>query len=239
MTSLRRFRDTLTGACTYLISSAASRTAVFIDPVQAQLPLYLGVIQELGLNLAAVLETHLHADHISGAAALRQRTGATVVVGSESGIVRADRFLVDGELLVVADFAFQALATPGHTPGCITYRYGDRLFTGDALLIGGCGRIDEPGGNPGQLFDSVTRHLLSLADELLVLPGHGSQQRWVSCIGEERRNNPLFAGVSRDEFIAHSQRRWEAPLPDFTTILAANRRCGEAAGDGPTTEYQH
>lgn len=241
MALFRRFWDSSTGTCSYLIGSCANRRAVFIDPVRDQVPLYLGVLQELRMTLAGILETHVHADHVTGASVLRQHSGATVVCSRQSGVEGADYLISDGEFLSFEELNFQALATPGHTPACLSYRWGERIFTGDALLIGGCGRTDEPGANPGQLFDSVTRRLLTLPDELLVYPGHGTQQRWVSCIGEERRTNPMFAGTSRDEFIALSQRREDAPLPAVADTLAANRRCGEVPGpEGrASTEYQH
>lgn len=239
MALLRRFWDSATGTCSYLIGSAASHQAVFIDPVREQAPLYLGVLQELGLSLAAVLETHLHADHVTAAATLRRLTGASMIAGAQSGLQCADRLLADGESLIVGDLAFQALATPGHSPGCVTYAWGDRLFTGDALHIGGCGRTDEPGANAGQLFDSITRRLLPHPDEHLVYPGHGTQQRWVSCIGEERRTNPLLLGVSRDEFIALTKRRQEPPLPSPSETQAANRHCGEMPEGRPDSDFSH
>lgn len=241
MPLLRRFWDSSTGTCSYLIGSAAARQAVFIDPVREQVPLYLGVLQELGLHLAAVLETHVHADHVTAAGVLRQLTGAAVMGSRQGGLEGADRLLADGEWVAFGDLAFDVLATPGHSPGCLTYCWGDRLFTGDSLLIGGCGRTDEPGGNGGQLFDSLTRRLLTRPDEHLVYPGHGTQQRWVSCIGEEKRTNPMLLGISRDEFIALNRRREEPPLPGLADKLAANRRCGDLPDtDGrATTDYPH
>lgn len=227
MALLRRFLDTASGTCSYLIGSPATRQAVFIDPVRAHLPLYLGVLAELRLSLAGILETHVHADHVTAAGALRDITGAAIACSRLAGVEGAEHGLEDGQTIAFGDLRFRALATPGHSPACLTYCWGDRLFTGDALLIGGCGRLDEPGGNPGQLFDSLTRRLLPLPDEYLVFPGHGSQQRWVSCIGEEKRNNPMLLGLSRDEFIAINRRRREPPLPSITRTLAANRHCGE------------
>lgn len=241
MASLRRFWDSPTGTCSYLIASRVSGQAVFIDPVRDQIPLYLGVLEEVGLTLTGVLETHVHADHVTAAALLRQRTGATVVCGLGSGVQGADRLLKDGEYAVFEDITLQAIATPGHTPACLSYRWGDRLFTGDALLIGGCGRTDEPGGNAGQLFDSLIRRLLILPDDLLIYPGHGTQQRWVSCVGEERRANPLLLGASRDEFVASCSRREEATIPNLNDTLAANRCCGEIPSpeERAATEHQY
>jgi glyoxylase-like metal-dependent hydrolase (beta-lactamase superfamily II) len=238
MTIVRRFWDSSSSTCSYLIGSDKTRRAVFIDPVLEQIPLYLGVLEELAYTLSCVLETHIHADHVSAAASLRQLTGAKIACSRQSGVETADMLLDNGQNLQFGDLAFQALATPGHSPGCMTYRWNDRLFTGDALLIGGCGRTDEPGANPGQLFDSISRRLLTLPDELLVYPGHGTQRRWVSCIGEERRNNPMLQGISRDEFIALSHRRQEPPIADMAATLAANRRCGEISAPA-ANDFQH
>lgn len=224
--AMRRFWDSRSGTCSYLLARDGGRQTVLIDPVLELVPLYLGVLEEPGLALACVLESHLHADHVSAAASLRELTGCAVACGRGSGIEGADLEVGDGDALNFDGIELQALATPGHTPHCLTYRWGDRLFTGDALLIGNCGRTDEPGGNPGQLFDSLSRRLLAFPDEYLVFPGHGTQARWVSCIGEEKRNNPMLLGISRDEFIALSRRRQE-PTPAARELnFAANRHCG-------------
>lgn len=234
----RQFRDPATGTFTYLIGCGQSTEAAIIDPVVGHVPLYLGALKELGLHLLWVLETHLHTDHISAADTLREWTGTRVAAGCQAGIDSADRLLREGDLLAVGSLQIEVLATPGHTPGCLTYRWTDRLFTGDSLLIGGCGRIDEPGSNGVALFDSVTRRLFCLADEVLVYPGHGLNERWVSCIGEERENNPLFHGVSRDRFVAVKTAEQERQPAMMPLALEANRHCGRllcvgtAAGEG-------
>lgn len=224
---LRRFVDQRSGACSYLIADDMHAEAALIDPVREEQSLYLGVLDEMGYRLSYVLETHLHADHVSAAAALRAATGAQVVCPRGSGVAGADRLVGDGDSLPLGAASISVLATPGHTPACVTYRWLDRLFTGDALLIGDCGRCDEEGSNAGQLYDSLTRRLLPLADELLVYPGHERGERWVSCIGEERRRNPLLRGASRDEFVRRCGERHEALPEAMADNLAANRRCGE------------
>lgn len=238
----RQLRDSASASYTYLLGSNASGEAVLVDPVAEQVPLYLGLLGELGLRLAWVVDTHLHADHRSAAADLRRRTGARVACSRASGIGDADCQLQDGDQLQWGGETLAVLATPGHTPGCLTLRWGDRLFTGDALLIGGCGNGGEPGGNAGALYDSVTRRLLPLADELLVFPGHDRDGRRVSCIGDERQTNPLFSGVSRDEFIALAHARQVALPPQAEVMLAANRRCGDLSTSpltSPSEETRH
>lgn len=187
-----------------------------IDPVATQVPLYLGVLKELGLGLDWVLETHMHSDHVSGAEALREATGARVAASRQAGIEAVDKLLTDGDTLVLGMLTISVIATPGHTPGCLTYCHEDRLFTGDSLLIGGCGDLDEPRANGVVLYDSVTRRLLSLPDETLVYPGHCLGGRRVSCIGEERERNPYFHGISRDHFVAVRTNGF-AGMPQETT----------------------
>jgi len=223
---LRRFHDARSGTCSYLIGDALLPQAALIDPVREDVSLYLGVLDELGYRLVYVLETHLHADHVSAGAALRELAGAAIACPRGSGVLGANLLLADGDRLPFGTGDIEVLATPGHSAACVTYRWQERLFTGDALLIGDCGRCDEAGGNSGQLYDSISRKLLPLPDELLVYPGHDRGERWVSCIGEERRRNPLLRGISRDEFIGRSRQKSEALPPAMAHNLAANRRCG-------------
>ena len=198
----RQFRDPATETFSYLAGCSATSRALIIDPVATQVTLYLGVLKELGLRLEWLLETHLHSDQVSGANLLRESTGARLAASRQSGVEAADRLLADGDTVVLGMQTITAIATPGHTPGCLTYCWDDRLFTGDSLLIGGCGDLEAPRANGVALYDSVTRRLLSLPDETLVYPGHCLGGRRVSCIGEERERNPYFHGISRDRFVA-------------------------------------
>lgn len=210
----RQIRDPATDSFAYLLGCTETARAVLIDPIATQLPLYQGVLRELGLRLDWVLETHRHANAGSGAEALRELTGARVAFGRETGLAAADRYLADGDILEVGALRLEVVATPGHTPGCLTFRWQDRLFTGHSLLIGGCGDIGKAEANGGALYDSVTRRLFSLPDETLVYPGQCLGGRRVSCIGEERERNPYFHGVSRDGFVSARagwtpERYWE------------------------------
>jgi len=221
----RQLLDSTSATYTYLIASRSSRAALLVDPVAEQSPLYLGLLAELDLSLACVVDTHLHSDHLSAARTLVQHTACTYAASAASGIETATLHLGDGDHPAFADLGLEVLATPGHTAGCLTLLWEDRLLTGDTLLIGGCGAAGEPGGNAGTHYDSVTKKLLPLPDELLLYPGHDRDGRRVSCIGEERQSNPLFRGISRDEFIA--QDRTQPLSGRAMALLAANRQGGD------------
>lgn len=222
---IRQFLDRSSSTLSYLLACPESRRAVMIDPVLDDLALYLGVLNEMDWQLDYVLETHLHVDHVTASGALRQASGALIACG-DSRIEAADRRLLGGECLEIGGLLISIISTPGHTPYCLTYQCADRLFSGDCLLIGDCGNLCSDGADAGRLYDSISRKLLCFSDETLLYPGHDQQGRQVSCIGEERRNNPLFNGASRDEFIARMAAR-PCPLPERGQEIAiANRHCG-------------
>jgi len=229
---IRQFLDRSTASLTYLLACPESRLAVMIDPVADDLALYLGVLDEMKWQLDSVLETHLHSDHITAAGALRTATGARIACGDRH-IENTDRLLEGGEQVTVGTLKIDVIATPGHTPHCLSYYCNGRLFTGDCLLIGDCGNLCAPGADGGRLYDSITRKLFCFADETLLYPGHDQHGRQVSCIGDERRNNPLLSGVSRDEFIARIAARPRILSAHKTEITAANRHCGQALTESP------
>ncbi len=187
---------------TYLLADTESRQAVLIDPVREQLDRDLAVLREHDLKLAWVLDTHVHADHVTGANALRAATGAQTAVGDGCNASGFDHQLNDGDELRFGNEVLRIIATPGHTHGSISYQWRDRVFTGDALLIGGCGRTDFQAGDADTLYFSITEKLFSLADETLVYPGHDYNGRRVSSVGEEKALNPRLAGKNKDEFVA-------------------------------------
>jgi glyoxylase-like metal-dependent hydrolase (beta-lactamase superfamily II) len=211
MILFHQFFDQTSSTLTYLLADPLSGDAVIIDSVKEHLGAYLTFLQEQELQLAWVLETHVHADHVTGAAGLREMTGARSAVGAVGGVLCADRQLGDGDTIVFGSEVIRVIPTPGHTPGCVTYHWRDRLFTGDSLMIAGCGRTDFQGGDAGQLYDSITKRLFSLPDETLVYPGHDYKGARVSCIGQEKDSNPRLAGRSRQEFIELMSRLDLAP----------------------------
>ena len=186
------------------------------------------VVEELGLKLTLVLETHLHADHVTAAGRLRELTGARVVA-STLGAPCVDQPVKDGEVLALGGLRIQVLATPGHTEDSVSFRVGAKLFTGDSLLIRACGRTDFQNGNAGQLYDSITHKLFTLPDETEVYPGHDYAGLTMSTIGEEKRHNPRLAGRSREGFIELMNNRKLAPPKKLDVAVPANRICGKSA----------
>jgi sulfur dioxygenase len=219
--------DQETWTYTYLIADPVSKDAVLIDPVNTHIDDYIAMLKELGLQLKYSLETHVHADHITASGHLRQRLGAQTGVSQLCGAETADIQIQDGDIFEFADGEqIKVIATPGHTRGSLSFLWRDRVFTGDSLLIGGCGRTDFQGGDAGAQYDSITQRLFTLPDDTLVYPGHDYQQHWVSTIKQERSTNPRLAGKSREQFI-EIMKNLNLPKPRLIDeAVPANRRCG-------------
>ena len=198
----RQLFDPASSTLTYLIADDASHEAVLIDPVVEQAERDTRLLREHGLRLKYTLETHVHADHVTAAQALKQATGAQTAVCRDCNAQGYDRLLQDGDVILFGQEEILTIATPGHTPGSVSYLWRDRLFTGDTLLIGGCGRTDFQNGSAEALWDSITEKLFKLDEQILVYPGHDYKGRRVSSIGEEKRFNARIAGKTREEFLA-------------------------------------
>ena len=219
--------DDATWTYTYFIADPKTKEAILIDPVNTQIDVYLQLLDAEGFSLKYSLETHVHADHITAGGLLRQKTGAQTAVSGLCGAETADVQIKDGDVFEFAGGEeIKVIATPGHTPGSISFLWRDRLFSGDALLIGGCGRTDFQGGNAGDLYDAITQRIFTLPDDTLVYPGHDYQGRWVSNIKQERTNNPRLTGKSRNEFIEIME-NLNLPNPKLIDeAVPANRYCG-------------
>jgi sulfur dioxygenase len=186
---------------TYIIADAKTREAAIIDPVIETVERDLKVIEELELRLLYVLDTHIHADHLTAAGEIRERTGAKVAVSQVAGVKTADILLEDGQTLLLGPHKIQVMATPGHTNTCMSFYFSGRVFTGDALLIRGTGRTDFQQGSADKLFESVTEKLFNLPDETVLYPGHDYRGLTSSTIGTEKRWNPrLGGGKSKEQF---------------------------------------
>ncbi len=200
----RQLFDLETSTYTYLLADPASREAVLIDPVLEQLDRDTKLVGELGLDLVYALDTHVHADHVTATGALRQRLGARTVLSESAGVGRADVLVKDGDVIHFGRYGLEVRETPGHTAGCLTFVTLDRAmaFTGDALLIRGCGRTDFQQGSSTQLYHSIHDKIFTLPPSTLLYPGHDYLGRTVTTVDEERRCNPrLGAGRSEAEFV--------------------------------------
>jgi glyoxylase-like metal-dependent hydrolase (beta-lactamase superfamily II)/rhodanese-related sulfurtransferase len=201
----RQLFDPETSSYSYLLADETNREAVLIDPVREQVERDVQLIGELGLRLVAVLDTHVHADHVTGAGLLRARLGCRVGLGARAGVLTADLRLRDGDAVGFGRHALEVRETPGHTDGCVTYVCHEEgmAFTGDALLIRGCGRTDFQQGDAAALYRSVRGKILSLPAETRLYPAHDYKGRTVSTVAEERRHNPRLGDArSLDEFVA-------------------------------------
>ncbi|MEQ1558093.1 MAG: MBL fold metallo-hydrolase [Methyloglobulus sp.] len=218
--------DEDTWTYTYLIADPVSKEAVLIDPVNTHIDSYLTMLKELGLTLKYTLETHVHADHITASGLLRQKLGAQTGVSALCGAETADIQIKDGDVFAFGQSEkIKVIATPGHTKGSISFLWRDRIFTGDSLFIGGCGRTDFQGGDAGAQFDSIQK-LFALPDDTIVYPGHDYQQRWISNIKQEKTTNPRLAGKTREQFI-EIMNNLNLPKPKYIDeAVPANRYCG-------------
>jgi len=231
----RQLFDPTSSTYTYLLGDGGE--ALLIDPVYEQVPRDLALLQELGLKLVATLDTHVHADHVTGAWRLRQRSGSRIAISHAAGTSEADTPLQHGDRIVFGARHLSVRATPGHTSGCLTYVLDDdsMAFTGDSLLIRGCGRTDFQQGSPQQLFASVHQQILSLPGACLLYPGHDYRGITVTSVAEERRYNPRLGGdVDVGDFTGHMN-NLNLPHPKLMAVaVPANLRCGKPDGDAPT-----
>jgi glyoxylase-like metal-dependent hydrolase (beta-lactamase superfamily II) len=223
----RQLFDGETSTYTYLIADKNKGEAVLVDPVLEQVERDYKLLTELQLTLKYCIETHIHADHITGTGKLRELTGCLGIVPINSHAPCANRFIQDREIIKIGDITIQAIETLGHTDSHMAYLVNqDRVLTGDALFIRGCGRTDFQSGDAGVLYDSVTQKLFTLPDETLVYPGHDYRGHTVSTIGEEKLYNSRFLGRNRQEFIQFMN-SLNLPNPKkMMEAVPANESCG-------------
>ncbi|RPH62211.1 MAG: MBL fold metallo-hydrolase [Burkholderiales bacterium] len=236
----RQLFEPVSSTWTYLLGCESTGQAMLIDPVLPAWQQNLSVIRELGLELALTLDTHIHADHISAAARLRRETGCRIAHPAIDGLACADVPVEEGAPLALGSLSIEPLFTPGHTDGHHAYRCADRLFSGDALLIDGCGRTDFQNGDPSALYHSVRDKLFTLPDETLVYPAHDYQGRRVSSIGQEKTRNPRLGGDrSLAEFEA-IMAGLQLAYPRFIDFaVPGNRQCGVCPPDVPENLAQY
>ena len=224
----------LSCAETYLIGDVNTGQAVLIDPVIATMDRDLAEIHKLGLKLAYTVDTHIHADHITAALEMKRAVGSKIAAPAYDRLACADVGLEEGIPFKVAGITLHPLHTPGHTAGHFAYLFNERVFTGDALLIEGCGRTDFQHGDADALYNSVRQKLFSLPDETLVYPAHDYKERFVSSIAQEKKRNPRLGGDTTIEEFRAIMNNLDLPYPKFIDhAVPGNQQCGVCPEDLP------
>ena len=222
---LRQLFDEATWTYTYLLADEQSKEAVIIDAVVEQVERDVKLIEELGLTLKYAVDTHVHADHITGSGLLRERTGCQTGVAASEHVECVDMHLREGDELRFGAHTLRVLETPGHTSGCLSFVTDGMVFTGDALFIRGCGRTDFQAGNADTLYTSITEKLYALPDDTLVYPGHDYKGMMVSTIAEEKAHNPRVK-LGRQGFV-DLMNNLNLPMPKrIHEAVPANLKCG-------------
>jgi glyoxylase-like metal-dependent hydrolase (beta-lactamase superfamily II) len=193
--------DTKTSTYTYLIASAKGREAVIIDPVLENVEDYISVLKQLDLKLVKVIDTHIHADHITGASKLKQATNCITIMGEHTPADTVEIKVKDDEIIDIDNLKIKSMYTPGHTSDSYSFLLNNYLFTGDTLLINGTGRTDFQNGSSKEAYNSLFNNILKLPEETLVYPGHDYNGKFSSTIGKEKKYNPRLQVKSEDEYI--------------------------------------
>ena len=224
---LRQLFDPESSTYSYLVWDRESREAALIDPVQEQVNRDINLIRELGLQLNYTLETHVHADHVTGSGILRKTFNSIVMVHENSRAKCADVQIKGGDFIPLGTSKIHVLYTPGHTDSDVSYLIPGAVFTGDALLIRDCGRTDFQSGDAGLLYESITQKLFTLPDDTIVYPGHDYGGHSFSSIIEEKLHNPRIGkNTSRDDFIRIMNNLRLDPPQRIHEALPSNLRCG-------------
>ena len=236
----RQLFEPISSTYTYLLGCEQSGQALLIDPVLPMWQRDLALLNELGLKLAYTLDTHILADHVTAALRLKRETGSQIACSAMDGLPCTDVALREGMPLQMGSVCIDPLFTPGHTDGHLAFLAGERVFTGDALLIDGCGRTDFQNGNAQDLFHSVREKLFTLPDDTLVYPGHDYHERRVSNIAQEKTRNPRLGGdKSLAEFI-EIMANLNLAYPKFIDYaVPSNRACGVCAQEIPEDLQQY
>ncbi len=223
----RQLFEPISSTYTYLLANEETGRAVLIDPVLPTWERDLGVLNGLGLTLAYTLDTHIHADHITSARRLKRETGSKIAHPAFDRLTCIDEGLEEGKPFELDGIRIAPLHTPGHTDGHHAYRVNDRVFTGDALLIDGCGRTDFQNGDVHALYHTVRDKLFGLPDDTLVYPAHDYKGRWVSSIAQEKTRNPRLGGDKTLSEFTEIMANLGLPYPKFIDYaVPGNRECG-------------
>jgi len=240
MLIFRQLADPTSSTYTYLLGDRESGDAILIDPVYDQVLRDAALVEELDLRLTWTIDTHVHADHVTGAWLLRQRTRSRIALSKSSGAEGADRLLAQGDTIAFGKRFLEVRATPGHTDGCISLVLDDRTmaFTGDCVLIRGCGRTDFQQGDPHTMFRSVHSQIFTLPPECILYPGHDYRGLTATSVAEERRFNPrLGKDIGEDDFAGYMDNLGLPHPKQIDVAVPANLRCGRPEGrEEPTAQ---
>ncbi len=230
----RQLFDPESSTYTYLLGDEVSREAVLIDGVFEQSRRDLALLEELELRLVNVVETHCHADHVTSAWLLKQRTGALIGVSKQSGVEDADVYLEHGSKISFGNRYLLVRHTPGHTSGCVTFVLDDEsmAFTGDTVLIRGCGRTDFQQGDAREMYRSIQTQILALPDSTKLYPAHDYKGLMVTSVAEEKMFNPRFGGaISEDDFVGYMDNLGLPHPKQIDIAVPANLKCGKPSGE--------
>lgn len=224
---MRQLFEPISSTYTYLLACEETGQAILIDPVMPAWQRDLAVINSLELKLTMTVDTHIHADHITSARKLRDEAGSQIAHPAFDNLTCADIHLEEGTPLQIGGMTLSPIHTPGHTDGHHTYQLNERIFTGDTLLIDGCGRTDFQNGNADDLYHSVRDKLFALPDETLVYPGHDYQGRYVSSVAQEKQRNPRLGGDKTLSEFKEIMNNLNLAYPKFIDMaVPGNQQCG-------------
>ena len=236
MLVFRQLFDPTSSTYTYVLGDSSSGEAVLIDPVFEQVRRDAALVSELGLKLLWTLETHVHADHVTGASLLRSRLGSRIALAEASGATGADRLLKDGDRIAFGKRSLEVRATPGHTNGCVTYVLDDEsmAFTGDCVLIRGSGRTDFQQGDARALYRSVRSRIFCLPETCLLYPAHDYRGLTVTSVAEEKKFSPRLGGeIGEADYVGY-MKNLDLPHPKkIDEAVPANLRCGQPGNEAP------
>lgn len=230
--NINQLIDKDTSTYTYILSDPDTGEAIIIDSVLGQVDRDLQIIKDLNLKLTTILETHMHADHVTGASVLRKHTGAKIGVCDKTNASGNDLVLKDEDKLSLGRQTITCISTPGHTNGCMSYFCEGHLFTGDALMINGCGRTDFQEGSSDKLFHSVREKLFKYPDSTIVYPAHDYKGLTSTTIGEQKKSNPRIGlNITKEEFISIMANLNLSPPKKIEENVPRNLKCGLISND--------
>jgi glyoxylase-like metal-dependent hydrolase (beta-lactamase superfamily II) len=222
----RQLFDRETYTYTYILGCEQTREVIIIDPVRFNVKQYLKLLEELGLKLIYAIDTHVHADHVTAAGILRKETGCDIAIGAQSDVSCATKKFSNDEIIKFGNYEVKAIYTPGHTSDSYCFVMGDRVFTGDTLLIRGSGRTDFQNGDSFAAYDSIMNKLMKLPDATIIYPGHDYNGLTSSTIAEERQYNPRLQVNSAEEYAKLMSDLKLSPPNYMHVAVPANLKCG-------------